>query len=171
MIQPCGACLPPNHHRHSWNCLEIHASLSLSLWGCVCARVLESEWLCFTPPSTFPSAPRSLSSGVWHQQGTAVPQLKICIAASCCQTRSIRANKNIHLSLLILFHPHSLSEVFITSPWGAHFYIVLWSRQVNEKTIAWSIDSADKWNHTWRSLWCQLAGPGTDGELLLRRSS
>lgn len=112
VIQPCGAFLPvlpaPNHHRPSRNLLEIHAGLSLVLYSSFnlsfCSKVTQLQGL----------APVGYSGA----------QLKICIAASCCQTRSSRANKNIHLSL-IYFHPHSLPEVFITSPWGAPFCTAL----------------------------------------------
>lgn len=75
----------PNHHRPSQNLLEIHASLSLVLYSSFnlsfCSKVTQLQGL----------APVGYSGA----------QLKICIAASCCQTRSSRANKNIHLSLVI----------------------------------------------------------------------
>lgn len=65
--------------------LEIHASLSLVLYSSFnlsfCSKVTQLQGL----------APVGYSGA----------QLKMYIAASCCQTRFSRANQNIHLSLVI----------------------------------------------------------------------
>lgn len=131
VIQHCNPCPPatPNHHRPTWNSLEIHSSLSQSfqrgyLCVCVqgCGRVKDYALLLLQPflPLQGHSAP-----GFGTKRGYSGAQLKICIAASCCQTRCTQANKNIHLSVLISFHPHSLSLVFITCPRGAPFCTVV----------------------------------------------
>ncbi len=154
-------------------CKLILVWVSLFSWVifvCVCKGVGEWKIMLY---SSFNLSFRSKVTQLWvlAPGGYSGAQLKICTAASCCQTRCTQANKNIYLSLLIsssfsvwsLYHMSSGSSFL----YGSVSDQGLWMK----KTVVWSNDSADKWSHTRRSLWCHLAGPNTDWELLLQSIS
>lgn len=156
-------------HETAWKIMLVWASL----WGCLLCVHECGKWMTVL----YSSFNLSFCSKVTQLQGLAPAGYSGAPAKDMhsCQLLSDMLHpsqqKYPPLASYIVSSPFSVWNFYHKSLGSSFLYSSVIKASEWKKTIVWSSDSADKWNHTCRSLWCQLVGPGTDGELLLRRSS